>query len=926
MNADAAHLQAVEALFHQIAELPADQRDSVLQRCDPRLAAEVLSLLQADDAVAGAAAASALAGSTRLLDRPVPDTDSEDQLAGTVAGRYRLRHIVGRGGMGVVYLAERMGDEARLESRVAQTERDAGAPPIVRAAVKILRGGHASGTAVTTFLHERDALARFAHAGIARLLDAGITADGRPYVAMEYVDGERIDRFAERPGITAQQLLPVLEQLCKAVIEAHRNLILHRDIKSSNILVTAEHRAKLLDFGTRQLLDESGAVSSGEAAGGLTMRYASPEQLQAQPLSTASDVYSLGLTMYRVLHGALPPLLEGNSVGSYLEQLRAGSVPEPIGSNERARLGISRAQASDLNSIVLTAIRHAPKDRYSSVSALLQDLRAALAGKRVRARGDGLLYTALLLLRTRRAELAVALLSVLLLLSGLLLSLQQKHRAGVLAQRTQAGVQAEQQLAHFLLFDYFDQLHDQPGSIPAQRVAATEALRSLDELGQHSTDAAPRIDAIEGYTRLGKLLGSPYEQDLGDVPAATAALHHAIELAERLRSSGGDTPAVREAEEAARTGAAQVLIGNGDYTHALALMLPAAQTARSVAAGSGSSAASLLRSAITLNTFGDIYGQESYMALHDGPRSIAVYTEAQAAYAAAIVRDPACNICRSGMAVESWKLGMLHRDTDTVVAAELYRQALQSIESLPAAELNKSLNRRRHIFIRQRLAEAEQNLGNLAVALQLDEAAQADCRQVVAQSPQDIQSRRDLADIASQITDMYLQAGKPQQAVTTAREYVEEEEAIARLSPKSSMWQQLRFDSEDVLSRALKADGNPAEAAAMRTRALSDILHFADDPSATDSVLSTAAAILTRAQAFPEKAALYAERDMKDDQDPDGAELLELARAESDVHNAAKANAALKAAFSFFARYPRAPDHDASVRQLKALQALNQNR
>ncbi len=844
----------------------------------------------------------------------------EDQLAGTVAGRYRLQRIVGRGGMGVVYLAERMGDKARSQARDPSLE---GAQPVVRyAAVKFLSGAHAGSTAVTAFLHERDALARFAHAGIARLLDAGTTADGRPYVAMEYIDGERIDRFVDDPEISARQLLPVLEQLCEAVIEAHRNLILHRDLKPSNILITAEHRTKLLDFGTRQLLDQTGTATHGDAAAGLTMRYASPEQLQSQPLSTASDVYSLGLTLYRVLHGSLPPLLEQNSVHTFLDQLRAGTVPPPISSTQRIRLRLGRAHAIDLNSIVLKAIRYTPQDRYGSVSAMLQDLRAAAVGKRVRARGDGFPYTALLLLRNHRADLAVAVLSVLLLVSGFFLSLHQEQRARVLVRRTQAGVQAEQQLTHFLLFDYFDQLHDQPGSIPAQRVAATEALQSLDELEHHSTDTALRIDAIEGYTRLGKLLGSPYEQDLGDVPSATATLHHAIQLAQQLRSSN-NTPAAQEAEEAALTGASQVLIGNGNYPEALRIMLPAANIARVVAADPRSSAASLLRSAITLNTFGDIYGQESDMALHDGPHSIAIYTEAQSAYAGGIRRDPVCNSCRSGMAVEGWKLGMLHRDTDVVVAAEYYRQALNSIESLPPGELSKSLARRRHIFIRQRLAEAEQNLGHLQAALQLDEAAQAECQQVVARSPQDIQSRRDLADIASQITDMYLQAGKPQQAVASAREYVDTEEAIARLSPKSAMWQQLRFDSEDVLSRALQVSGNTAEAAAMRSRALADAIRFADEPTASDRVLSTAAAILTKAHASPEKAVLYAERNMKDDPDPDGAELLELACAESDVHSTVKANAAIAAASSFFARHPRAPDHDASVRQLKALQAAN---
>ncbi len=887
-------LEQVELLFHQALALPPPQRATLLQReaeTRPAIAQEVAALLAADHA----------------LQQTAPQTTPVSRTAephATSAGAYSLLGVIGSGGAGIVYLAERT-DAAPDD-------------PQRWAAVKLLHGTLASGLAARQFLHERDALARLAHAGIARLLDAGTTPGGQPYVAMEYIAGQRIDSFADAPRTTAATLLPVVEQLCVALAEVHRNLILHRDIKPSNILVTAQGTAKLLDFGTQQLLDQTGAAPAGPHA--LSLRYSSPEQLENRPLSTASDVYSLGITLFRIFAGRLPALLEAHDVAAHLHALRHGTVEAPLQAAQTARLGLSRQLALDLNAIVAKSMAYHPHDRYSSVAAVLSDVRAARAGAQVHARGTTWTYRAALLWRHRRAELILGSLAALLLLAGVALSLRQERHARALQVSTQSGVRAEQHLAHFLLFDYFDQLHDQPGSIPAQRIAATEALRSLDELGQHSRDTALQLDAVEGYTRLGKLLGSPYEQDLGDTAAAWTTLERALHLAQQLRQQNTSDRAAQEAEESARTGLAQILVGQGKPKQAMPLILPAVATARAIAADSRSPATSLVRSAVTLNTFGDLYGQESDMSLHDGPLSIAVYREAEHVYAAGLQRDPACSACRGGIALQSWKLGMLHRNTDTVLAEADYTQALEAIQALPPAELAKSLARRRHIFIRQRLAEAEAALGRLAPAVQLDEAARADCQQITRNSPQDMQSRRDLADIDSQLSGMYLQTGQPQRALETAQEYLATEAEIARLAPTSAMWKQLRFDAESVVSQALRSAGRRAEADTMQTAAVADAIRFADAPDASDAVLNLAAITLTQAHAHPEKAVLYAERNMKDDSDPDGDELVELALAEAAVGNRDRTAAAIAAASSFLARNPRSPDHDRHLRQLRDLQ------
>ncbi|HNC99766.1 MAG TPA: serine/threonine-protein kinase, partial [Myxococcota bacterium] len=302
-------------------------------------------------------------------------------MAGRRIGPYRLTGELGEGGMGVVYLAERV-DQA-FEQKVA---------------VKVLRRGLESTEMQARFRRERQILARLEHPNIARILDGGTTEDGVPWLGMELVDGEPIDQWCDQRRLSVDERLRLFQKVCAAVDYAHRNLVVHRDLKPSNILVTDAGEPKLLDFGIAKVLLEGSDLSetrSGPTA--MTPRYASPEQVRGQSVTTASDVYTLGVILYELLTGQAPYTLKTAQpaelervIGQELPAavsvavLRAGSST-PTGESP-ARL--ARRLRGDLDTILEKALAKEPERRYASVQQLQEDLDRHLGGLPVLARRD----------------------------------------------------------------------------------------------------------------------------------------------------------------------------------------------------------------------------------------------------------------------------------------------------------------------------------------------------------------------------------------------------------------------------------------------------------------------------------------------------------------------------------------------------------
>jgi eukaryotic-like serine/threonine-protein kinase len=330
--------------------------------------------------------------------------------AGRTFGNYRVIREIGSGGMGAVYLAERCDNE--FEQRVA---------------LKIVRQSIADRRTIRSFKAERNILARLNHPNIATLLDGGVSDIGEPFIVMEYVDGVSITKYADERGLNTRERLNLVLKVCSGLSYAHRNLIVHRDIKPDNILVTKDGEPKLLDFGLAKLLDAGLAAEREQtvtAFRALTPSYASPEQLQGLPITTASDIYSLGVVMYELLSGSRPLDLRGKTIDEAVS-MALGSTPQPP---SRAGNGSSHLRG-DLDNIVLMALRVEPELRYRSVEGLRDDIRRYLDGLPVSARPNTVSYRTKKFVQRHKFGAAAGLLVATSLVIGLTASIWQANIA-----------------------------------------------------------------------------------------------------------------------------------------------------------------------------------------------------------------------------------------------------------------------------------------------------------------------------------------------------------------------------------------------------------------------------------------------------------------------------------------------------------------
>ena len=407
-----------KAIIEWLDEQPDEARTEALDAAcegDAELRTEVLWQLQALST-----GTDGPVGPLRARRAPAPDYSGETARVAQTGG-YRLIRRIGQGGMGVVYLAQR---------------EIAGASQTV--ALKLLDSAEApSRSSLRRFESECRILAALGHANIARLLDAGRFADGRPFLAMEYVDGERIDHWCRHRRLNLAARLRLFLKVCDAVRHAHASLVIHRDIKPANILVDAAGEPKLLDFGIARLADPDGEPRADTATLAMTWAYASPEQLRNLPLGTASDVWQLGLVLYELVAGRRP-LDQGDGPLHWTDAVTGDGLPRPSQvADAAARAGRGRIPA-DVDAIVMKALRAAPAERYAGVAELMDDIARHLDGRPVQARRGQRWYRLRRGLWRQRRALAV-LATVLLLLTGFALDRQANLRQAARARdRAQA--------------------------------------------------------------------------------------------------------------------------------------------------------------------------------------------------------------------------------------------------------------------------------------------------------------------------------------------------------------------------------------------------------------------------------------------------------------------------------------------------------
>ena len=479
-------------LFEQALDCPADGRDEFLARLrasDAAAAAEVASLLEAHDSPG-----EFLPALPHLVDPP--------DLAGHVVGAYRLVRVLGTGGTGVVYLAER--NDGTFTKCVAVK--------ILSAAFLPLRD---------RFLRERQLLARLEHPNIARLLDAGSTADHQLYLVMEYVDGVPIDQYSVDRRLTVDARVALLQQVCGGVAHAHRNLVVHCDIKPENVLVTPDGTVKLLDFGIAHQLSPSGGVTRHRPA---TPAYSSPEQLAGQAITTTSDVYALGVLAYVVLTRRGPYALRSDRVDEMVQAVLTAD-PQPASQLSGVPPHDARKLSGDLETVLLKAVAKDPERRYASVEHLADDLDAYRRGAPISARRDSLTYR----LRKTVVRHPVAFAVAGILAAGLVAATIVSVRQASLAYRRFEDLRT---FAHATVFDVNDVLAPIPGTIAARKLMVQTALEYLDRLSQDEVSDPPlREELAAAYIRIGKVQGGAFLPNIGDSQGAIASFRKAIAAA-----------------------------------------------------------------------------------------------------------------------------------------------------------------------------------------------------------------------------------------------------------------------------------------------------------------------------------------------------------------------------------------------------------
>jgi tetratricopeptide (TPR) repeat protein len=787
----------MQAIFHEALEVPEDQRSALIDaRCqgDPELAVEVCLLIEAsrEEEQQSEATRNGSAGGSGAH----PSGSADSVHAKRLVGPYRLDRLIGRGGMGAVHLAHR--DDGQFEQRVA---------------IKLIDLPLATDLFRERFRQERQILAGLQHPYIARMLDGGITADGDLYLAMEYVDGVPIHRFCEARNLTLQQRLALFLRVCEAVQYAHQNLVVHRDLKPDNIFVVDDGTPRLLDFGTAKLLSPAlanpGSEMTLEGYRSFTPQYASPEQVLGNPITTASDTYSLGVLLYLLVTGDLPYELKEMTTA---EMLRV--ICEEPPRNPAHAVSSARKLDPDLEAILMKALRKEPLQRYLTAEQLGADVQAWLDRKPVAARRGTFRYRASKFIVRHQVSIAAAALLIASLAAGVAGILWQSREANLERRKAEARSADLRQLSNSLLSELDEAIKQLPGSTGAQKLLVTRVLEHLDRMAADAQgDRLTQTDLVDAYTRLANIQGNPYDQNLGDPTGALASTKKAIDLARPLVAQYPHDRAALRALATAEGAESEILFGTARTQEAINLMQAATKDYDRLIETRDAAPALICEVAAAYGTLGDEWGQTGTASLANTAEGVRAYRKAIELDYRALAVDPNFLRAHRSLALNQMKIGSVEMEADPAQALKDYQIAIERADALPKDDKNSYATTRMRTMILRKEANARVLMGEYEEARPLFAQVVEFHRKMVAADPQDLRALADLEVILDDLAVGLETAADPAlaapnggtnnqrarilaQACDTQREVIAIMDKMLRLDPNNENWKFVRASAQ----------------------------------------------------------------------------------------------------------------------------------
>ena len=755
----------VSELFQAAAELPTRERAAFLEReCgeDEPLLREVGALLEAD-------------AHTGFIKEPIStlpaDLLAEEDLAGHQFGAYRVIREIGRGGLGAVYLAARADEQ--FEKQVA---------------IKIVKRGLDTDDILRRFRAERQILAQLDHPNIARLLDGGTTEEGLPYFVMEYVQGEPIDAYCERQQLKITERLELFRKVCAAVTYAHQHLIIHRDLKPSNILVTTESEPKLLDFGIAKfLLSEDVAVTmTVPAQRVMTPDYASPEQVRGEKITTASDVYSLGVVLYELLSGQKPYRLKTGTSDEMSRAIAEQEPPRPstAATNRDSKIQDRKSLRGDLDNIVLMAMRKEPERRYASAAALAEDIRRHQDGLPVTARPNTFSYRASKFINRHRAGTVAAALILLAIVAGVIATLWQAGVARAAQARAEKRFNDVRTLANSFLFEFSPKIENLPGSMPARQLLVTRALEYLDSLSQESADDLQlQSELAKAYEKVGDVQGNPQTANIGNLKGALASYKKAQAIRRRLLEADPNS-AEKQADLAGNLEVtASINLNGGEFDKAGSSFAEAVALRERVVAQKPQdfAARSTLGAALRTSGFVPFYNSEIDKALEFSQRAMTIFAE----LSAEAPDDAFVHMNHANLYLD---IGEAYAYLDQKPQAEEYHQkGLDMLVALYEKHPNDVRVRRALMIANVKRGENHRDAEDLPSSLAKYERALELAQNALQNDPGSFQARRDVVLVNKQRATTQKLAGQFKESLASFARAIEVSEQLRKEDPSNML-------------------------------------------------------------------------------------------------------------------------------------------